>query len=113
MSKRYPDKYAARGRLSQPDRIPIEDIPDILEWRNEVNPGDLERIRADLAMHHIDAVREFDSASRTLTKWLIGLTGALVVLTVALVYFTVQLSHPPKAREQSEPARTTIGRPFL
>jgi hypothetical protein len=47
---------------------------------------------ARFALEQIWAVKTFERSSSRLTKWLIGLTGALLVLTAALTYFTIILA---------------------
>ncbi|HXT86794.1 MAG TPA: hypothetical protein VN745_07210 [Verrucomicrobiae bacterium] len=38
------------------------------------------------------AIRDFDTSSRKLTRWLIGLAVALVILTLVIAWFTILLA---------------------
>jgi len=113
-----PYKFANLGevtaRLTSEEKLPLEDIREILSrFASSLYNYQFETIHAEIAIHTVDAIKAFDRASRRLTGWLIGLTAGLVALTIVLAYLTFQLVHAPKAREQSEPAPTTIGRPLL
>lgn len=81
--------------LSQKEPLTDEDILWFIEHA-DTQVGSQMRGHAQyvarFALEQIRAVKAFERSSSTLTKWLVGLTGALLVLTAALTYFTIILA---------------------
>jgi hypothetical protein len=68
--------------------VAMERDPDNLQ---ETYPGELQRRLLESNRHLTAALRDFESTSRTASRWLLAFTVALVVLTVFLVILAWRL----------------------
>jgi len=82
----------AVSRLQDPRKMSLDEIRSALRYFENFTPQRFSRLQADLVEHTVDAIRDFDHKSASLTRWLIGLTVALVLLTGALLFFTIKLA---------------------
>ena len=104
----------ALSRLVGKESLSLDEIQEVLSrYASSIAPYQYSRVQAEIALHNVVSIREFDAASRRLTQRLIRLTWGLIVLTVMLAILTGALVHftiKPKEAQHSAPARPAIGR---
>ena len=86
-------------RMKDAKPLAFEDFRDMLVWIKQtynVKAADILNLRVAIQLDQAlgetrQAIRDFDTSSRKLTRWLIGLTIVLVVLTGVITWLTVLL----------------------
>ena len=86
-------------RLKDARSLTFGDFREMLDWLKktyEIRAIDMLQLRVAIQLDQTltetrRAIERFDSSSRTLTRWLIGLTIVLVILTIVIAAFTILL----------------------
>jgi hypothetical protein len=86
-------------RMKDARPLAFEDFREMLVWIKQtynIKAADILNLRVAIQLDQAlgetrQAIRDFDTSSRRLTRWLIWLTVALVILTLVIAGFTILL----------------------